>query len=47
MYSYGGNAEFSAFLLVTWSFRNHSDMLMCCLRNIYYQCWKHLCWIIC
>ncbi len=21
---------------VTWSFRNHSNMLICCLRNIYY-----------
>jgi len=27
---------------VTWSFRNHSNMLICCSRNIsyYYQCWK-------
>jgi len=29
---------------VTWSFRNHSNMLICCSRNIYYQCWKPLCW---
>jgi len=27
----------------TRSFRNHSDMLICCSRNIYYQCWKQLC----
>jgi len=27
---------------VTWSFRNHYDMLICCSRNItcYYQCWN-------
>ncbi len=27
---------------VTWSFRNHSNMLIYCSRNIsdYYQCWK-------
>jgi len=28
---------------VTWSFRNHSNMLIWCSRNIYYycyQCWK-------
>ncbi len=26
-------------------FRNHSNMLICCSRNIsdYYQCWKQLC----
>jgi len=25
---------------VTWSFRNHSNMMICCSRNIsyYYQC---------
>ncbi len=30
---------------VTWSFRNHNNMLICCSRNIsdYYQCWKQLC----
>jgi len=29
---------------VTWSFRNHSNMLICCLRNIsYHQCWKQSC----
>ncbi len=30
---------------VTWSLRNHSNMLICCSRNIsyYYQCWKQLC----
>jgi len=29
---------------VTWSFRNHSNMMICCSRNIslYYQCWKQL-----
>ncbi len=29
---------------VTWSFRNHSNMLIGCSRNIsyYYQCWKQL-----
>ncbi len=33
---------------VTWSFRNHSNMLICCSRNIsdYYQCWKQLCCFI-
>jgi len=25
------------FFSVTWSFRNHSDMLILCLRNISYQ----------
>ncbi len=30
---------------VTWSFRNHSNMLICCSRNIssHYQYWKWLC----
>ncbi len=29
---------------VTWSFRNHTNMLICCSRNIsdYYQHWKKL-----
>jgi len=28
---------------VTWSFRNQSNMMICCSRNIYYyQCWKLL-----
>ncbi len=33
---------------VTWSFRNHSNMLICCSRNItsHYQCWKQLCCFI-
>ncbi len=33
---------------VTWFFRNHSNMMICCLRNIYfdYQCWKQLCCLI-
>ncbi len=28
--------------LLTWSFRNHSNMLICCSRNIfvYYWCWN-------
>ncbi len=33
---------------VTWFFRNHSNMMVCCSRNIsdYYQWWKQLCcWI--
>ncbi len=36
-------AEFSASLL-QWSFRNHSNMLICCSRNIsdYYHNWKLL-----
>ncbi len=29
---------------VTWSFRNHSNMLIWCSWNMYYyQCWKKLC----
>ncbi len=33
---------------VTWSFRNHSDMLICCSGSIssYYQYWKQLCCFI-
>ncbi len=33
---------------VTWSFINHSDMLICCSRNISYynQSWKQFCCII-
>jgi len=33
---------------VTWSFRNHSNMLIFCWRNIsdYYQCWKQSCYFI-
>ncbi len=44
--------EFSAAITpvisVTWSFRNHYNILICCLRNIsyYYQCWKQLCCLI-
>ncbi len=45
--------EFSASLLqphysVTWSFRNYSNMLICCSINISdsYQCWKQLCCFI-
>jgi len=35
-------AEFSASLQisVTWSFRNHSNMLIWCSRNIYYYCYQ-------
>jgi len=34
-------------LSVTWSFRNLSNMLICCSRNIsyYYQCWKQCCFL--
>ncbi len=29
---------------VTWSFRNHSNMMIGCSRNSsHYQCWKQLC----
>ncbi len=41
-----GRAEFSAAVLsVTWSLRNHSDMLIWYSENIsnYCQCWKQLC----
>ncbi len=33
---------------VTWSMRNHSNMLICCSRNISdnYQCWRQLCCFI-
>ncbi len=33
---------------VTWSFRNHYNMPICCSINIsyYYQCLKHLCCLI-
>jgi len=48
MYSFNGKAVFSASLLqytvsVTWSFRNHSNMLIWCSRYMYYyyhQFWK-------
>jgi len=39
----------SALLLqssVTWYFRDHSKMLICCSRHISYQCWKQLCSLI-
>ncbi len=34
---------------VTWSFRNHSNMLICCSKNIFYcyQCLKHLKLTVC
>ncbi len=37
-------AEFSS-LQCHMIFRNHSNMLICCSKNIslYYQCWKQLC----
>jgi len=30
---------------VTWPFRNHSNMMIWCSRNIYnyHQCWKQSC----
>ncbi len=33
---------------VTWSFRNHSNILICCSRknSYYYHCWKQLCCLI-
>jgi len=32
---------------VTWSFRNQSNVMIWCSRNIfYYQCWKQLCCLI-
>ncbi len=34
------------FFTVTWSFRNHSNLIIWCSRNIpyyYYQCWKEFC----
>ncbi len=31
---------------VTWSFRNHFNMMIWCSRNISYQCWKRLCCLI-
>ncbi len=33
---------------VTWSFRNHSNILICFSKNIsdYYQCWNQLCCLI-
>jgi len=43
MYSIAGKAKISSSVFnVTWSFRNHSNMVFCCSRNIssYYQCWK-------
>jgi len=32
----------------TWSFRYHSNMLICCSRNIFIEnvCWKQLCCLI-
>ncbi len=31
---------------VTWFFRNHNNMLICCSRKTYsYQCWKQCCLI--
>ncbi len=38
----------TAVFSVTWSFRNHLNMPICCSRTIYYyyQCWKLLCCLI-
>jgi len=33
---------FSADFSVTWSFRNHSNLMIRCSRNISSQCWKQL-----
>lgn len=41
----GCTLHFHRFGLLPWSFRDHSDMLIWCSVNLYYQCWK-LCWII-
>ncbi len=45
VYFCDGKAEFSAAITpvfsVTWSFRNHSKMLICC-----FQGWKQLCFLI-
>jgi hypothetical protein len=45
MYSCDGKVKFSATISqvfsVTWSFRNHSNMMIWCSRRIsYYQCWN-------
>jgi len=46
MYSCNGKVTFSATISqvfsITWSFRNHSNMMIWCSRRIsyYYQCWK-------
>ncbi len=44
MYFYSCSAKLhfqkSLWYSVTWSFRNHCNMLICCLRNISYYCWK-------
>ncbi len=43
------SASFTSVFRVTWSFRNHSDMLIIrWSRNIsfYYQCWKQFLWNI-
>ncbi len=51
IYACDGKAEFSEAITifdVTWSFRNHSNMLNWNSRNItfYHQCWKQLCYLI-
>jgi len=47
MYSFDGRAEYTSVFSVTWSYRIHSVMLICCSRHIsyYYQCWKQLCYL--
>ncbi len=46
MYSCDSKAEYSVVITlvfrVTWSFRNHSNMLIWCKNIYYHQCWKHL-----
>ncbi len=50
-YSCDVEAEFSADITwvfsVTWSFRNHSTILICCSRDISFQCWKQFTCFIC
>ncbi len=41
LYSCDGKAEFSAAVTVfsvTWSFRNYTNILIWCLRNIFFKC---------
>ncbi len=46
IYSCDIKVELAAFTI--WSLRNHSNILICCLRNFYYypQFWKQLCCFI-
>ncbi len=49
IYSYDGKAEFLAAIIpivsVIWSFRNHSNMPICCSRNIFYYLLKKVVWL--